>query len=135
MSEVKYPYTVSEHSDGPTLKDIACSQFRALYLEKFCIRLNSADQGIMVNNHVGKVMNILKYENDPDTYILYHLYEHYEDLFDYPVKSGSIGIYIVANESKTLNICSYQDIQKKYILFPHETKIAALPLIHSVHPQ
>lgn len=112
MSEVKYPCTVSEHSDGPTLKDAACSRFGALYLEKFCIRLNSADQGIMVNIHVGKVINILKYENDPGIYVLYHLNELYEDLFDYTVKSGSIGIYIVADESKTLNIWSYKNTQK-----------------------
>ena len=133
MKKVKYPYTVLQHSNGPVLQDVACSQFRALHLEKFCIRLNSA--GIMVNNHVGKVVNILQYENDPDTYILYHLYEHYEDLFNYPVKSGSIGIYVVAGESKTQKICSYKDIQKKYLLFPHEGNIAALPLIHSVHAQ
>lgn len=135
MKKVKYPYTVSQHSDGPILQDVTCSQYKALYLEKFCIRLNSADQGIMVNNHIGKVVNILQYENDPDTYLLYHLYEHYKDLFDYPVKSGTIGIYVLSGESKNLNICSYKDTQKKYLLFPYEGNIAALPLIHSVHAQ
>ena len=69
------------------------------------------------------------------THILYHLYEHYEDLFHYPVKSGPIGIYVVAVESKTQKICSFKDIQKKYLLFPHEANIAALSLIHSVHAQ
>ena len=135
MKKMKYPYTMLEHSDGPVLRDGACCQFRALYLEKFCIRLNSCDRGIMVNNHIGRVMNILQYENDPDTYVLYTLYKHYEDLFDYPVQSGSIGIHVVAGESKTLNCCSYKDIQQKYILFPHENKTAALPLLHSMHAQ
>lgn len=122
-----------QHKDGPVHKDGSCRQFRALYLDNFCVRLNSADRGIMVNNHVGKVMNIVQYENDPDTYILYKLYEHHHDLFEYPTKSGALEIYVVAQESRTLNSCSYKAIQKKYVLLPYRDKIAALPLIHANH--
>lgn len=132
--KIKYPYTMLQHSDGPLHNNVSCRQFRALYLETFCVRLNSANQGIMVNNKVGKVVNIVQYENDPDTYIIYKLYEHYDDLFAYPRKSGSLGIYVVAQESKTLRLCSYKAIQKKYVLLPHKKdKIAALPLIHANH--
>ena len=31
-------------------------------------------------------------------------------------------------QSKTQKICSFKDIQKKYLLFPHEANIAALPM-------
>lgn len=123
-----------QHSDGPLHNNVSCCQFRALYLETFCVQLNSANQGIMVNNKVGKVVNIVQYENDSDTYIIYKLYEHYDDLFAYPRKSGSLGIYVVAQESMTLRVCSYKAIQKKYVLLSHKKdKIDALPLIHANH--
>lgn len=136
--KLTYPYTASQHSKGPVLRhklDETCHQFKTLHLEKFCIRTSSADNAIMINNCIGKVVNILKYENDSDVYVLYHVYEHYEDLFTYPTRSKDLEIYLVANESNVLSVSSYKDIKQKYVLFPYGKKLAALPLIHSGFPQ
>lgn len=131
----KYPVVKQEHNNGPVPNNELCVQFRALYLEKFCIRLNPADHGIMVNSRVGRVVNIMQYEADTEIHVLYHLYKVYEDLYDYPVKSGSLGIFVVSDQSKTLKSCSHKEIQSKYILFPLGDKVAAFPLIHTNHQQ
>ncbi|XP_076049606.1 uncharacterized protein LOC143030338 [Oratosquilla oratoria] len=75
------------------------------------LQLNPANHGIIINSKVGKVVNILKYEGDPDIYLLYHIYKVYEDFYTYPVQSSSLGIYAVSNESKNLRTCSYKDIE------------------------
>lgn len=133
---IKYPHAKQQHSNGPLIDDKLCSQFRALFLKDFCIKLTCADQGIMVKNHVGRVMNIVQYEASPDAYhVLYHSYKRYEDLYHYPLKSGSLGVYVVSHESNTLEICSVKEIQEKYMLFPLGTKIVAFPMVHTCHQQ
>lgn len=132
---VKYPIIRQMHKDGPILDNKICTQFKALYFQTFCIRLTPADQGIMVNGKVGRVVNIIQYEGDSDISVLYHVYKMYEDLYDYPVKSGTLGIYIVSDKSGVLKTCSYKAIQRKYILFPYGMKTAAFPLIHTNHQQ
>lgn len=129
---LNYPVAKLEHSKGPLLNDFPCVQFKALQLKDFCVRFDPANRGIMINNKIGKVVNIVQYEADPDIYVLYHLYKVYEDLYNYPLKSGSLVIYIVNDENKTLKRCSHKEIQMKYIIFPLESKIAGFPLIHTL---
>lgn len=135
LKDQNYPITKLEHSDGPLINDSSCKQFRALYLKDYCLRLDCANRGIMVNNQVGKVVNIVQYDTDPNMYVLFYSYEVYEDLYQYPLKSSSVGVYIISHESKTLRACSVKDIQMKYILFPLDNKFAAFPLIHTGHQQ
>ena len=92
----------------------------------------------MVDSKVGKVVNIVQYEGEPDIYLLYQVYKSYDDLYTYPVRSSSLGIYIVSNESKSLRRCFYKDIECKCIFFPLKSgssKIASFPLIHTMHQQ
>lgn len=133
--DVKFPFVKKNHSDGPLLNDDSCMQFKALYLERFCVQLNVSNDCIMVNNEVCKVSNIVQYDTSPDFFVFYHSFSIYEDLYDYPLNSGSLGIYVVSGESKTLKSCSCKEIQMKYILFPLGKKYAAFPLIHTSHQQ
>ena len=134
----EYPIAKGVHRNGPISSDLSCVQFKVLYLKNFCIKVNPANRGIMVNSKVGKVVNIVKYEGDPEIYVLYHVYKVYEDLYTYPVQSSSLGIYIVSKESKSIRTCSYRDIECKCILFPLQSrlsKFASFPLLHTVHQQ
>ena len=133
--ETTFPFVKQEHTNGPLLSNDSCLQFKTLYLERFCVQLNISNNCIMVKNEVSKVLNIVQYSTHSDFFVLYHTFTTYEDLYDYPLKSGSLGIYIVSNESKTLKSCSCKEIQKKYMLFPLGTKYAAFPLIHTSHQQ
>lgn len=77
------------------MKNDSCTQFKVLYLEKFCVKLNISNAGIMVNNKVCKALYIVQYDKYPEVFVMYHSFEVYEDLYEYPLKSGFLGIYKV----------------------------------------
>lgn len=128
-SKMKFPVLKQQHALGPLLNESPNQQYKELILENFCIRTNVSDQGVMVNNHIGRVQNIVKYEND--LVIVYKEYRKHTDLYKYPVLSGTLGIFAVSNLSDILKSCSVTKIQSKYILLPGRYDTAAFPLLHT----
>ena len=132
-----FPSLKISHNNGPLLKDGDPSdlmQYKVLHLRNFTIKLDRRNRGIMVDNKVGEVVNILQ-NKDKDIYILYQYYKEYKDLYTYPLKSGSFGIYMVGEKSNKILVCSYKKIQQKYIIFPCGNKVYAFPLLNSTSQQ
>lgn len=128
----QYPILRQQHSQGPVLREWPNKQYKELVFEDYCIKTNIANQGVLVKpNLLGRVINIVKYEDDCDIIIVYKEYKKYEDLYSYPVSSQTLGIYFVSNISSELKSCSMKDIQCKYLFLPFRNGTAAFPLFHT----
>lgn len=132
-----YPLLKKSHSEGPLIDERACRQYKELYLEKYCFKVTCADHGVMINNEIGCIKNIISLKHDStQIFVIYKTYGVTEKFYDYPVASGNLGIYIVKSLQNNLKACSYKAIQSKYVLLPLSKKsIVAFPLLHSIHPQ
>lgn len=117
--EHAYPLLKKSHSEGPLLDEIVCPQYKELHLEKYCFKVTSGDHGVLVDNEIGCIQNIIspKHSNSQIT-VIYQTYQVMENFYDYPLPSGNLGIYIVRSLQKTLKTSSYRKIQSKYVLFP-----------------
>lgn len=61
-------------------------------------------------NHIGRVVNIVKYDDDSDIVIVYKHYSKYEALYSYPVSSCTLGIFFVGDLSSELKLCNVKDV-------------------------
>lgn len=131
----QYPILRQQHSQGPVLREWPNKQYKELVFEDYCIETNIANQGVLVKpNLLGRVINIVKYEDDCDIIIVYKEYKKYEDLYSYPVSSQTLGIYFVSNISSELKSCS---IYSASIYFCHleMVQLHSPFSIQTEHPQ
>lgn len=137
VEEHIYPVLKKIHAQGPLVDEMVCQQYKELYLEKYCFKVTPADQGVMINNEIGCIQNIISNKCEPNNIsIIYQVYQVKEIVFHYPLSSANLGIYKVKTLQKDLKISSYMAIQRKYLLIQlSQNSFAAFPLVHSLQPQ
>jgi len=62
--------------------------------------------------------------------IIGHKFNVKEDLYDIPIKSSKLDIYIVKNLSNDLVQFSITDIKQKLLIFDFENKKIVVPILH-----
>lgn len=131
-SAPKYPILRQQHCQGPVVGPLPSKQYKEIVFEDFCIKTNTANQGVIIRpNHIGRVLNIVKYDDDSDIVIVYKYYSKYEALYSYPVSSCTLGIFLVSDLGSELKSCNLKDVLCKYILFPFRNGTAAFPVFHT----
>lgn len=126
-----YPILKRSHTNGPLINiDVSvCQQYKEIYLENYCFKITEADHGVMIGMEIGCIRNIVSSRQCIS--VIYQAYAVRENFFDYPLPSGSLGIFKVSRLQNNLKMCSIESITAKYLLIPFSAKTIAFPLLHS----
>lgn len=121
-----------QHYDGPILTEYEkYSQFFVLISNRFRLSLRAKDSCIMTDDgRVAVVKNILKH--DDHIALVVSFYAIMQNLFEYPLSSGDIGIYCVSKLQERLFVINLQQIRCKCVQLPKSNGIyAVFPLSHT----
>ena len=124
-----YPILKRNRIDGPLINLLVCQQYKEIYLENYCFKITEADHGVMIGMEVGCIRNIVSSQQHIS--VIYQSYTVRENFFDYPLHSGSLGIFKVNRLQRNLKMCSIESITAKYLFIPFSAKTIAFPLLHS----
>jgi len=91
------------------------------------INFNSNKPNCYVITHRGEIVRIVEMLNSS---IIGHKFNVKEDLYDIPIKSSKLDIYIVKNLSNDLVQFSITDIKQKLLIFDFENKQIVVPILH-----
>lgn len=91
------------------------------------INFNSKKPNCYVITHHGDIVRIVEMLNSN---IIGHKFNVKEDLYEIPIKSSKLDIYIVKNLSNDLVQFSITDIKQKLLIFDFENKHIVLPILH-----
>jgi len=91
------------------------------------INFNSNIPNCYVITHCGEIVRIVEMLNSS---IIVHKFNVKEDLYDIPIKSSNLDIYIVKNLSNDLVQFSITDIIQKLLIFDFENKQIVVPILH-----
>lgn len=125
-----------QHSMGPLVLNTIDRQYKIVFMDNFTIKItNNFDCYILTyNNSVIKVLNIahLKNEDTTDTVVIGTPFLTKKYMFEKPIKSSNLDIYVVENLSMSLQVIKISEIKKKMMLFPlNGISFMSLPLLHS----
>ena len=59
VEEHVYPVLKKINSQSPLVDEMVCHQYNELYMENYCFKVTPADQGVMINNEIGCIQNII----------------------------------------------------------------------------
>ena len=128
------PLCQSEHNLGPVADGYElCIQYRSVRTCQYTLSLSDRDSCVIVNdNCVGIVKNILSLQSK--IYIVLCVFEVIGSLFDYPVCSSELDIYLVSGIKDTPVVFSLDDIRCKCVRFPvDDSSYAVIPVIHAAY--
>jgi len=129
------PYQLSgPHVRGPILENaLKGNQFTCIVLETMTIKTNiEADFYLLTtDDDVVKVFNIICNNNLNEVILICKKFKNKHIMFNNPIKSSKLGIYIVDELYNNFNWYEIGSIKKKVILLPNNNKFIALPIIHS----
>ena len=119
------------HENGPVPNEyLGAQQYRLCKTSDFILKLSDADNCICIRDRlVGRVQNILKAGSE--CMVIYEEFLELECLFDYPLDSKQIGIYVASRLSGKLGVCPVASV-KKCVCLPLDGKYAVIPLLHTV---
>lgn len=120
------------HTDGPVpqMFDGTIGQFRELSRDGVVIKISEGDNCIDINNVVVLVQNIILFKGSK--FVVFREYSKKESLFDYPIDSCELGIFVVSDLSLELKCARLRQTINKYVRLPLEGqgKFAVFPLLH-----
>lgn len=113
QKEKKMYTCTGPHTNGPLIENKEGLQYTTLNMEKCTIKTHiEADRFLLTNsNKIVKVFNIVDQKNS--IYLICKQFEDISTLFDKPIKSTELDIYVVGKLSDTLAWYSINDIKKK----------------------
>lgn len=118
------------HCNGPKLESTTrYSQFKVLKSKNAIIKSHiEADSYLLTSNKkVVKVFNIIQTEHS-DILLICKQFKHYKLLFNKPIKSSLLDIYVVNELSEDLIVLNINYIKKKVFLIPSNNYLIALPI-------
>lgn len=122
----------NEHKKGPLPGNVYGVQYNVMILELkgFTLKINQDSDSYFGTNdgHIVKVFNIVKGES---VIVLGKYFTEKKNLYETPIKSSKLGIFIVNNLSSSINSYCLNAISRKYILFHFENEKIAMPLFHT----
>lgn len=138
FSESKSKYILSvEHNSGPTfIFPHTFKQFKKVVHKQFtlCAKKHKSPDSyfILSSNKIAQVENIISTPENK-TIIVGKEFSVYNNLYEYPIPSGCLGIYIVKNLSD-LKWWPLSEIYGKCLVIPSQTTpdLVCFPLIHSL---
>jgi len=122
------------HNQGPMLENITCNpQFVSFELHNFSININKlADSFIFTKqNQIVKIINIAHSCTTQEPLIIGYKFLEKKPLYDSPIKSSKLGIYIFENMSDQLQCWKIDEIMHKLMVLIFKNKNIAIPIIHS----
>ena len=109
------------------------SQFKALYLPNFCIKLNDKDSCVIIVDSVCLVKNIYIRDSHNTGHIVYNQFICKESFYSYPpITSDIVGTFKVNQLDCRLETCSVSEIKHKCLLMPYKNYFVAVTLLHTV---
>ncbi|XP_022164968.1 uncharacterized protein LOC111029998 isoform X1 [Myzus persicae] len=121
------------HTNGPLMDNIFGVQYYSLFFCNIHIvirKQKESDSFILTNNgEVVKCLNIIEINNN--ILILGKKFYHVTPFFIEPINSTILDMYQVKNMSETLNYWNITDIKRKMMIFNHDKKMIAVPVIHT----
>lgn len=129
-SDMSYPKVKTFHKDGSIPPHVTCpvSEYKEIYLAKFCIKVVTGDNCIKSKDSIGLVRNIILINGD----VVYNDFTCVTDLFDNPVKSSQLGVFLLSDMSLNLKCVKVDEILLKYVLLPFKKTFVGIPLLHLV---
>jgi len=131
----KSSYTAKTHNQGPMLENITCNpQFVSLKLRNITININKlADSFIFTKkNQIVKVINIAHSCLTKEPLIIGYKFLEKKPLYDSPIKSTKLGIYVFENMSDQLQSWKIDEIMHKLMVLIFKNRNIAIPIIHSI---
>ncbi|KAJ8946235.1 hypothetical protein NQ314_008934 [Rhamnusium bicolor] len=135
-----YLETKFEHSNGPLHDNIQnknIKQFKKLIIKNITLSIctySKSDCFCMMNDEVLEIHNIIVDNNN--IHVVGKKFTLYESLYNYPLSSKLLKVYLVSNLSKEFYVWHVFDhVLTKCILLPYERenkKWASMPIIHSL---
>lgn len=104
-----------------------CEIWNLKYRNEQNINFNSKKPNCYFLTHRGDIIRIVEILNSS---IIGHKFNIKEDLYEIPIKSSKLNIYIVKNLSNDLVQFSLTDIKQKLLIFDFEDKQIVLPILH-----
>jgi len=123
------------HNQGPMLENITCNpQFASLKLRNITININKlADSFIFTKqNQIVKVVNIAHSCATKELLIIGYTFFEKKPLYDSPIKSTKLGIYVFEDISDQLQSWKIDEIMHKLMVLIFKNRNIAIPIIHSV---
>jgi len=122
-----------EHSNGPLLDDLTSLQYRNVHFKNMKIKtMSTADRFVLTkDNNIMEVLNVGHTMNTNEVVLIGKLYLIKIPLYEEPISSTILDIYIVKNLSNELIWIPLKDIKKKVMLIEKDGQNIALPIIHS----
>lgn len=130
--ELSYTKT---HNQGPMLESITCNpQFVSLKLRNITININKlADSFVFTKqNQIVKVVNIAHSCATKELLIIGYTFLKKSPLYDSPIKSTKLGIYVFEDMSDQLQSWKIDEIMHKLMVLIFKNRNIAIPIIHSV---
>lgn len=132
-TEIKQFYFSGPHNKGPLLDDsIQGSQFSTLKSDKFTLKIHIDSYLLTKDNQLIKVFNIIKVDEN-EVILVCKQFKNPLPLFNKPVKSTCLDIYVVSKLIDELILLHFVDIKKKMCVFPSNNTLIAISLLHSYH--
>jgi len=126
------PILRNEHTNGPLIKNISGSQYYKFLFKSISLSLKKEKDSyfLTTNNEIVKCLNIV--QNDIGHVLLIGKYfKELNPLFDDPINSSILDIFEINNISKRMKYWSVSQIKKKMMVFLQNTKLIAIPIIHT----
>jgi len=124
----------NKHSKGPLTSDTIDPQYTIFVLNNIKIKTNNnSDCYILTTDDVVvKVLNIAHFKSDNNIAIIGVPFLFKKNMYEKPIKSCKLNIYVVSNLSENTKSITLAEIKKKMMLFPlNEIEFIALPIMHS----
>ncbi|XP_076342244.1 uncharacterized protein LOC143242660 [Tachypleus tridentatus] len=128
-----YPLLKMEHSNGPVPELFEVyNQYGQLFLPRFCITLDQANNCVLLNGEICIVQNLLaKHGQSEDIFLVVKQFAEVNDFFKHPLRSSDLGIHHVSNLKPELVVVSISRLNGKCALWPSKSGYIAVPLNHT----
>ena len=120
-----------EHFSGP-LPYSQVSQvvlFKKAVFKSFCLSMKPRDSCFKIGNDVAVAKNFFRCSEG--CFVLYSKFQMVSDYFSYPLKSGSLGIYLVSDLSDEVHTAKISCVECKLVMLPKGEDFVVLPLLHT----
>ena len=119
-----------QHFCGPLPQNKStCPQYRYYYAPGHLVSNTKGNNCFMYNGNIVLVRNILVDLNS-STYAIVEPFNKKDLLFDYPLPSSSLGIYVMSDLSRNLIVIPIEELGEKLVMLPHDGKYVGLPMLH-----
>lgn len=126
-----YPTFMYEHSYGPLPPECKAPQYHAVQLKSVFLSTGTGDNCCMIDGDVVEIYNFALSKRSGGLCIVGRKYLYKEKLYETPVQSSRLGIFVVRGRSP-LRSWEMPNVVEKMVRLPLSDKFVVLPLLHMV---